>query len=362
MRFCLFMTNMWWNEIVAQKKAHEVDNFLACLSRTYPVVLVYGPDKGLASERAALYAKNSGVSLDDPFSTIRLDAAEIDHDPGRLGDEARTVSLFGGDRLIWIRNAETQKGLAEAVRWLLQEMPAQTFVLIEAGDLKKGAALRNAVEQAGNAMALPCYSDDARGLDHLIDEVLSGFGLRISLDAREILHESLGADRLASRGELEKLCFYAKDRQIIGLEDVAEAISDVSAVSLDEVIDAVISGNLSAFDDRFDRHVASGTSLFSILNAAQRQFQQLQEFCFIMNTERKSAAAIVAAARPPVFFRRQKLVAQALAHWNAGRLARAMERLHLTLLESRKNTELAPAIVRQNLLALTVQAMRAGRH
>jgi len=341
---------------VTQKKAHEVDNFLTRPSRACPVVLIYGPDKGLVSERAHLFAKNTGTSTDDPFSTVHLDAADIDHDPARLGDEARTVPLFGGDRLVWIRNAGAQKGLTEAVRWLLQEPPRQAFVLIEAGELKKGTALRNAVEQAANAMALPCYSDDARSINHLIDEILSKFDLRISLDARDMLRAKLGADRLASRGELEKLCFYAKGKGIIRIEDIAEAISDVSALSQDEIIDAIISGNLSALNESFDRQQAGGTPLFLVLSATQRQLQQLQEFRFIMDTENKSAAAIVTGARPPVFFRRQKLVEQALLCWNADRLARAMERLHIAVLESRKHAELAPAIVRQNLMALTVEA------
>jgi len=343
---------------VAQKKAHEVDNFLARLSRVYPVVLIYGPDKGLVAERAGLFVQNTGISTDDPFSTVRLDAADIDHDPARLGDEARTVSIFGNDRLIWIRNAGTQKGLTEAVKWLLQEPSEQIFVLIEAGDLKKGTALRNAVEQAANAMALPCYSDDARAVDRLIDEALTKFNLHILPDAREMLRESLGADRLASRGELEKLCFYAKGKNTIHVEDVAQTISDVSALSQDEIIDAVIGGHLSALDDSFDRQRAGGTSLFSILSAVQRQFQQLQEFRFIMDTERKSASAIIAGSRPQIFFRRQKLVEQALLHWKAERIACAMERLHTVVLESRKNTMLAPAIVRQNLMALAIEAAR----
>jgi DNA polymerase-3 subunit delta len=37
---------------MAQKKAHEVDSFLKRLDRAYPIVLLYGPDKGLVSERA----------------------------------------------------------------------------------------------------------------------------------------------------------------------------------------------------------------------------------------------------------------------------------------------------------------------
>ncbi|AQS42405.1 MAG: DNA polymerase III delta subunit [Candidatus Tokpelaia hoelldobleri] len=344
---------------MAQKKAHEVDSFVARPSGAFPLVLIYGPDKGLVAERAALFAKNTGVALDDPFSTIRMEAADVENDPARLGDEAKTVSLFGGGRLIWIRNAGAQKKLADTVKWLLAENTLQqTWLLIEAGDLKKTAPLRTVVEQGRNGMALPCYSDDARAIDQLIDQILGEFDMRISLDARKFLRDCLGGDRLASRGELEKLCFYAKGRDMIGVEDIAAIISDVSALSYDEVIDAVIGGNPAALDSGFDRQLAGGASLFSILSAAQRQFQQLQQMRFIMDGEGKTASAVVAASRPPVFFRRQKLVEQALGLWSGARLEQALSRLHMAVLESRQNAALAASIIRQHLLALCIETSR----
>jgi len=340
-----------WIRLVAKKKAHDVNGFLNCLSGTYPIVLIYGPDKGLVSERANIFAKNTGVNVNDPFSTIHLDATDIDHDPARLYDEACTISLFGNHRLIWIRNAGVQKGLTKAVRWLLQKSPEQVFILIEAGDLKKRAILRQLVEQAGNAMALPCYSDDIYGIDQLIDEILSKFDMRIALDARALLRKNLGADRRVSRNELEKLCLYAKGKDIINLEDIAEAISDVSVISQDEITDAVISGNLSTLNNSLERQIEDSTPLFSILSAVQRQFQQLQELRFLMD----NAASIVTAPKSQIDFHRQKTVEKALSRWSAKQIAHAMERLHNTMLESRKHAGIASSIVRQNLIDLAAE-------
>ncbi|MHC5306037.1 DNA polymerase III subunit delta [Bartonella sp. LJL80] len=343
---------------MAQKKAHEVDGYLTRLQQQFPIVLIYGPDKGLVSERATTFAKLTGIALDDPFANIRLEASDIDKDSARLDDEARTVSLFGGDRLIWIRNAAGQKSLVDSVKRLIKQPPEQAFVLIEAGDLKKGVGLRAAVETAPTAMALPCFADDARALDGLIDQVLGEFKLSISLDARKWLRESLGGDRLVSRGELEKLCLYALDKGEITMEDVKEAVSDVSALSQDEIIDAVLIGDLNNFNDSFDRQVATGSALFLILSAAQRQFQQLQLLRYQVEIEGKTPFSAVAAAKPPVFFRRQKLIERAVTHWTLEQIAAAMERLQKAVLESRKNAGLGEAIIRQTLLALAVMAKR----
>lgn len=346
---------------MAQKKAHEVDQFINRPGSSFPVVLIYGPDRGLVNERARRYAQATRLPLDDPFAVIRMEADEIDADPSRLADEAHTISMFGGQRLIWIKNAAGQKKLAEAIKLLAHEPPHETFILVEAGDLKKGAALRSAVENASAGMALPCYTDDARGIDGVIDDVLGEWKLQITMDARHLLRASLGGDRLATRGELEKLCLYARGKPHIDIDDVREAVGDVAALSTDEVIDAVLLADLPRFEASFDRVVKSGTAPFLLLNTAARQFQQIQTLRHIADTERKSASAVVAAARPPVFFSRKKLVENSVNRWNADSLARVLERLQRAVLESRRNAALAVPIIRQCLLAIAVEAARNAR-
>ncbi len=346
---------------MAQKKAHEVEGFLSRPNSSFPVVLLYGPDKGLVSERARRYAAATKLPLDDPFAVIRMEADEIDADPAKLADEAGTISMFGGERLIWIKNAAGQKKLAEAIKLLATEPPAETYILVEAGDLKKGAGLRSAVENASAAMALPCYTDDARGIDAVIDVVLTEWKMQITLDGRQLLRTSLGGDRLATRGELEKLCLYAKGKERIDIDDVREAVGDVAGLSVDEVIDALLSGDLPRFEISFDRVVKSGTAPFLLLNSAMRQFQQIQNLRYIADSERKSASVVVASARPPIFFNRKKLMETAVSRWNGESLSRALERIQRAVLDSRQNAALSIPIIRQCLLAIGVESIRNAR-
>ncbi len=101
--------------------------------------------------------------------------------------------------------------------------------------------------------------------------------------------------------ELEKLCLYARGKERIDIDDVREAVGDVAGLSTDEVIDAVLAGDLPRFEVSFDRIVKSGTAPFLLLNTAMRQFQQIQTLRHIADTDRKSASVVVAAARPPIF-------------------------------------------------------------
>jgi DNA polymerase-3 subunit delta len=345
---------------MAQKKAHEVDGWLARPDAAIRIVLLYGPDRGLVSERARLFATKTDLPLDDPFSVVRLDAAEAEQQPGRLIDEARTVPMFSDRRLVWVRNAGAGKAFAEEVKALAGDPPRDAIILIEAGDLKKGAALRTAAEGAFAAIALPCYADEAKGVDGVIDDELQKAGMTITLEARQALRRSLGGDRMASRGEVEKLVLYARGKDQISLEDVELAIGDVAGLSVDEVVDSVLEGRLDALETAFGRLVAAGNNqVYPMLAAAMRQFQALHAMRGMMDTKGQSAAAAVAGARPPVFFSRRKTIENALQRWSADGAARVLERLQNAVLQTRRRPELAEAIARHTLLAIALDGGRS---
>lgn len=342
---------------MAQKKAHEVDSWLSRPQTAFPIVLVYGPDRGLVSERAGLFVRQTGFQADDPFSTIRLDAAELEADPGRLFDEAHTVAMFAERRLIWVRGAGAQKALATALKDLCDRPPESAVILIEGGDLKKGSPIRNAVETGSAGMALPCYADQARAIDAVIDEILGRDSLAIAPDARQALKASLGGDRLATRGEIEKLSLYARDFGRIEPEHVTDIVGDVSAKSLDDATDAMLSGNVVAFDGAYAGWIRGGNAPFQLLSAVMRQFQQLELLRSAVD-KGASAQSALAAARPPVFFSRRNTVETAVKRWNAQALARALDRLQATVLASRTRANLDTSTIRQALLGLTVEAGR----
>lgn len=342
---------------MAQKKAHEVDGWLARPQGAFPVVLIYGPDRGLVSERATLYARQAGFRLDDPFSVTRLDAGEIESDAGRLMDEANTVAMFADRRLIWIKGAGTHKALGASLKDLCAIPPEATIILVEGGDLKKGAPVRAAVEQGSAGMALPCYVDQARAIEGVIDEVLGRDGITIAPDARQALKASLGGDRLATRSEIEKLALYAGRDGRIELAHVTEIVGDVSAKSLDDATDAILAGDVAGFDRAYSGWVNAGNAPFQLVSAVMRQFQQLEMLRAAVDGG-ASASSAVAAARPPVFFSRRNSVERAVQKWTSSSIARGLERLQATVLAMRTRSQLDEPTARQAMLALAIEARR----
>src|SRR5580692_13052688 len=163
--------------MVALKTA-DIEKFLARPDPARPVVLVFGPDAGLVSERVNVLIKASVDDVNDPFSFVRLEAEELSANPTRLVEEAQTIPLFGGRRAVWAKAGS--RNIAPAVEAVLALPASECRVVVEAGDLRRNAPLRVLCERAKNAAALPCYADTEREVGRLIDEEMRATGLDIA--------------------------------------------------------------------------------------------------------------------------------------------------------------------------------------
>ncbi len=233
-----------------------------------PVILVYGPDTGLVTERARKLAEDFVTDPADPFALVRIDGDALASDPGRLCDEAGTMGLFGGRRSIWVRPGS--RNYAPAVEAVLGAPVAEARIVVEAGDLAKNNPLRTLCERSPKALAIPCYADDERTLADLIDRTLQERGLRIDRAAREVLARSLGGDRRASLMEIEKLALYAAGEGTVTLDHVEAITSDVAASVLNTLIDAAFDGRREAVERDYRRFRHEGLDPGVVLGSALR--------------------------------------------------------------------------------------------
>src|SRR6202167_5387880 len=98
-------------------KAADVDAFVARADPARPVVLVFGPDAGLVSERVNAIVRASVDDVNDPFALARLEGETLAAEPARLVEESLTMPLFGGRRAVWVKAGA--KNIAPAVEALL---------------------------------------------------------------------------------------------------------------------------------------------------------------------------------------------------------------------------------------------------
>lgn len=333
-------------------RATEVDATLKNLSPSRPVVLLYGPDAGLVSERARQAAQEAVADPTDPFQLVRLDGDLLAAHPSRLAEEVETIGLFAAQRAIWVK--PSSRSLAPAVEPVLQKDIVGTRVVIEAGDLGKSAPLRTLCERSPRALALPCYSDDSRDIDRLIDETLKTAGLTIEPDAREMLAASLGSNRLATRGELAKLIVYSQRSPTITPDHVAAVVSDVSSSALDSAIDAAFGGNAAVLDASLRRLASEGASPSAFLSAALRHTLALLDGRTALDAGR-SAASVVETWRG-LHFRRKPLVQAQLNRWTSDAIRKLIQDLQETSLSTRRHPDLGMTAVSALLLAISRRA------
>ncbi|MBN9020429.1 MAG: DNA polymerase III subunit delta [Rhizobiales bacterium] len=337
-------------------RPQDADRVLARPDPAVRVVLLHGTDSGLISERAANFCKTVLGGADEAFGLVRLEAAEIASDPGRLADEANTIPLFGGSRVIRVR-VSGNRPILNAVTAVLAAPPRDSWVVLEAGEIRKGVGLRKLCEAAPGAAAIACYADEGAALDRLIESELSAF--RLTPEARTLLKLQLGADRLASRSELVKLALYARGRTEIDVADIRAVIGDGGGFAADEAVDAAAAGDAETFDRHFRRIIASGTPAFVVASSALRHFQTLHKIRSAIEAGAPQQAAIDMAGG--VFFQRKAKLEQAVRLWSSERLLAALDRLDRAILDSRLKAAIGEEIIGQALLSIAVMARQARR-
>ncbi|HEY0281424.1 MAG TPA: DNA polymerase III subunit delta, partial [Rhizomicrobium sp.] len=305
-------------------KASDADRTAKNPPRGLVAALVFGPDSGLIRERAETLLKTVVDDLADPFRVSDLDEQTLANDPARLFDEAASISMLGGRRVVRVRGAGN--GLAKLFESFLAEPAGDALVVVESGDLAKGAALRRLFEEADNAAAIPCYADSARDLSDVVRDALRAEGIAIAPDALADAVSRLGSDRGVTRRELEKLILYARGRKQVTLEDVRAIMGDEAEARIEEACDAAGTGDFVRLDLALERLWTADTAPVAVLRQAMSHFQRL----LLVGAESLRGESVDGAMRklrPPVHFSRAASFKAQAQKWNEAKLFEALDLL-----------------------------------
>ena len=333
-------------------KAHEVARFVARPDLSEGIFLAYGPDAGLVRETAQRLIRK--LSEDEPQSTsvMVLEGAEVDADPSILVVEAKTLSLFGGKRIVRVRNAT--KSLVMVLSELKDD-PNSAAIVLESGNLAPKDALRALVEAAKYGRALPCYPDTDETLQALIRETFNQQGIRADAEVVSTLREILGNDREITRRELEKLALFAASTKTVSRENVLLLCADNGMLVIDAIIDATAGGHAEKLELALNRALSSGIDIQRILAICSAHFATLRRWRTEVD-QGKKPRAVLDALRPKPHFGRIGALEQQLRLWSDAALAGVSERLLHTTADTRRKPAMAEANLRRALLAICMTA------
>ena len=285
------------------------------------LVLLYGDDAGMIRDRASALVRAVAGTLDDPFLVVELARDEI----ARLSDETASMPMTGGRRVVRVREA-TDAAVAQMREVLKQEAPG--FVVLEGAGLGTRSRLTLEVERAPDAaVAIGCYPEEGRALETTIRDTLKQAGVTIEPDALSWLSGQLGADRAATRAELEKLALYAGTRGRIDLDSAMACTGDLSGLSLDDALFAAIVGDVATADRALELAIGEGATPVQVVRACIIHLQRLQRARLAMDESGLSASDATRALRPPLFYRRVAGFNRALSLWSGSAISAAVSGL-----------------------------------
>ncbi len=316
--------------------------------------LTFGSDEGKVREYSLQLAQSVLQGDKDPMRQADFLGKDLKDDPGKFFDEASTLSMFGGRRVIRIREAKDD--ITPLFSDFLAQPHSDAFITLEAGDLKPTSKLRKLFEAHKNAGAIPCYLDEARDIAQMADEIIRDHKLSIEGDAKKELLSRLGSDRLLSRGEIEKLCLY-KGEGKINLKDIELTLGDSAQISLQTVIMSAASGNFDQLEIEINRLWHENIPPITLLRATSNHFLKLQQMLVFIQ-QGMSPQQAVKQFRPPLFFKLEPLFIQQANLWNISKIIRALELLAKTENQCKLSANLAQSFAHRTLIRLAAAAHR----
>lgn len=301
-----------------------------------------GPD-----EAGALDAAERIVALlDDPGERIELTGADIKRDPVRLGDEARSNSLFGESRHIWVRASGDEA--YDALETLLggDVEPCPVLVIASgASDKSKSAKLLAGREDALVGMF---YPPDLRSVTDTVRTMASAAGVRIDGALAERIARASGLDTRLAQSEVTKLALYLDASPQAPRSADQAALDAIGAATEDDgfaaLVNAVLSGETNRLPSELRRMRELGLNPVGLLLACERRAAQLAQLAARLGPRGDVSGLLkaeVAARR--VFWKDQRDLETQLRKWRGRKLERLVERLmqlHRSLLAQSQNAEL----------------------
>jgi DNA polymerase-3 subunit delta len=329
-------------------KSDLFEAYLLRLPSGVAMFLLHGPEDDLASERARQLVLKLVDDVADPFRVVRLSADTLAKDPGRLADEASAISMFGGRRVVWIEAGG--RDLTELIGAVAESLPAETSLVVEADNLRKGSPLRTLFETRPNAASIECYPSGPADLAQFVDSAAREASVRLEGEARDHLVALLAADPGAARGEIAKLMLFAASAGVLSAADVDALASGGGASPVDSLVDFALSGELSALE-RAAMHTLSDSAEAALVAT------RLAARVALLIEIRQGRGEPERLQRLPYAVRRAVLM-QANA-WAPETLARRLPALLNLLIAARRSPTLAGGSVFRALTALAIGAQRA---
>ncbi len=305
-----------------------------------------GQDEAGASAAAAKIAE----MLIDPGERVEMSGADLRRDPVLLADEARSSSLFGDTRHIYVRAAgdeahDAVKNLVETIDAGEGEPCPVLIVATSATDKSRTAKL---MEKRGDALVAMFYPPDLRSVTGEVRRMGDAAGVPLTGDLAERIARASGLDVRLAQSEVNKLALYLDASPQSPKNADAEALDAVGAKTEEDgfmpLVNAVLSGETGKLSGELHRMREISLNPVGVLLAFERRAAQLASLAAKLGDRGDVNALLEEETRARrVFFRDKRDLSVQLRRWRGRKLERLGVRLmelHRSLLTNNQSAEL----------------------
>lgn len=326
-------------------------------ARQARIAFFCGPDEAGAFAAADKLAS----MLPDPGERIDLSGSELRTDPIRLGDEARSSSLFGGTRHIFVRAAGDEAH--DAVKVFLEVIDAGeaegacpvVIVATSATDKSRTAKL---LEARGDGMVAMFYPPDLKTMTEEVRRMADAAGVRLGGDLAERMARAAGLDVRLAQSEVTKLALYLDATPAAPRTADEQALDAIGAKTEEDgftpLVNAVLSGEANRLPSELRRMREVALNPVAVLLALERRTAQLAQLTAKLASRGRINELLESEQKAHrVFWRDRRDLATQLERWTAPKLERLVQRLtalHRALLA---NSQAAELLLAQELEEIT---------
>lgn len=333
---------------IAPRAAREARVFFFC-----------GPDEAGATDAA----NHIAALLPEPGERIELSGAELRKDAVRLGDEARSTSLFGDARHIWVRASGDEAH--DAVENLLAGEAEPCPVLIVATSSTDKSRTAKLLANRPDGLVAMFYPPDLRSVTGSVRDMADAAGVRLSGDLAERIARAAALDTRLAQSEVTKLALYLDASPAAPRSADLAALDAIGARTEDDgfmpLVNAVLGGQTAKLAGELQRMRELGMNPVGLLLAFERRAAQLADLAGKLGPRGDIQALLEAeSAARRVFWKDKRDLGTQLGRWRGKRLARLLDRLmdlHRALLANSQNAEL---LLAQGLAEITRAAAPRG--
>ena len=319
-------------------------------------------------EAGATAAANDLVSwLKNPGERVEMSGADLRSDPAKLGDEARTSSLFGDTRHIWIRASgeeahDALKLLIETGEGGAGEACPVVVVATSATDKSRTAKL---LEKRKDALVAMFWPPDLRSVTQSVRMMGDAAGVPLAGDLGERIARAAGLDIRLAQSEVTKLALYLDASPQSPKGATNDDLDAIGAVSEEDgfapLVDAVMLGDGTKTASELARMKQLGLNPVGVLLAFERRAAQLARIAAALGTRRYGDLDKGEKARLGIFWKEERTVGEQLGRWRQGdRLGRLTQRLTQLHRELLGNSQAAEVLLAQGLTGIA-RVAGAGR-